>query len=104
MNLQLQKQKKNNTNLKNLEFRVNNAKNYQGKYDIIAFFDCLHDMGDPIGAIQYAKTKLNANGIIMLVEPTADDLPENNFNLIGQMYYSFLQLLVFQLLNLKKLV
>ena len=81
--------KKNNTNLKNLEFRVNNAKNYEGKYDIIAFFDCLHDMGDPIGAIQYAKTKLNANGIIMLVEPTADDLPENNFNLIGQMYYSF---------------
>ena len=60
-----------------------------GKFDIIAFFDCLHDMGDPIGAIQYAKTKLNANGIIMLVEPTADDLPENNFNLIGQMYYSF---------------
>ena len=46
-------------------------------------------MGDPIGAIQYAKTKLNANGIIMLVEPTADNLPENNFNLIGQMYYSF---------------
>ncbi|MDC1023390.1 class I SAM-dependent methyltransferase [Alphaproteobacteria bacterium] len=81
--------KKNNRKLTNLEFRVNNAKNYEGKYDIICFFDCLHDMGDPLGAIKYAKTKLNLNGIIMLVEPTADDLPENNFNLIGQMYYSF---------------
>jgi len=46
-------------------------------------------MGDPLGAIKYAKTKLNRNGIIMLVEPTANNLPENNFNLIGQMYYSF---------------
>ena len=79
----------NNKNLTNLEFRINDAKNYNGHYDIIAFFDCLHDMGDPLGAVQYAKTKLNPNGIIMLVEPTADDLPENNFNLIGQMYYSF---------------
>ena len=72
-----------------MEFRVNNAKNYDGKFDIIAFFDCLHDMGDPLGAIKYARTKLNPNGIIMLVEPTANDLPENNFNLIGQLYYSF---------------
>ena len=81
--------KNNNRKLSNLEFRINNAKNYDGHYDIIAFFDCLHDMGDPLGAIQYAKTKLSPNGMIMLVEPTADDLPENNFNLIGQMYYSF---------------
>ncbi len=81
--------KNNNRKLSNLEFRINNAKNYDGHYDIIAFFDCLHDMGDPLGAIQYAKTKLNPNGMILLVEPTADDLPENNFNLIGQMYYSF---------------
>ena len=68
---------------------LNNSKSPELCQRVIAFFDCLHDMGDPIGAIQYAKTKLNANGIIMLVEPTADDLPENNFNLIGQMYYSF---------------
>ena len=46
-------------------------------------------MGDPLGAIKYAKTKLNPNGIIMLVEPTANDFPENNFNIIGQLYYSF---------------
>ena len=81
--------KENNKSQENLEFKVNNAKNYDGKYDIIAFFDCLHDMGDPLGAIKYAKKKLNPTGLIMLVEPTADDLPENNFNLIGQMYYSF---------------
>ena len=81
--------KKYNGNLENLEFKVGSAKNFNGNFDIISFFDCLHDMGDPVGAIKYAKTKLNKNGIIMLVEPTADDLPENNFNIMGQLYYSF---------------
>jgi len=81
--------KKNIKHYKNLDFQINSAKNFEGNFDIIAFFDCLHDMGDPLGAIKYAKTKLNRNGIIMLVEPTVDDLPKNNFNLIGQMYYSF---------------
>ena len=46
-------------------------------------------MGDPVSAIKYAKSKLNDNGTIMLVEPYADDEVTNNFNLVGQMYYSF---------------
>ena len=86
------KEAKNNSSskgLNNLKYQVASAENYQGKFDIISFFDCLHDMGDPVSAIKYAKSKLNDNGTIMLVEPYADDEVTNNFNLVGQMYYSF---------------
>ena len=76
-------------NLNNLSYRLSTSENYEGKFDIISFFDCLHDMGDPISAIKYAKSKLNSNGVLMLVEPYADENEENNFNIIGQMYYSF---------------
>ena len=75
--------------LKNLDYQIASAENYNGKFDIISFFDCLHDMGDPISAVKYAKSKLNTNGTLMLIEPYADDEVSNNFNLIGQMYYSF---------------
>ena len=75
--------------LNNLNFEVATAQSYQGKFDIIAFFDCLHDMGDPVNALKYAKSKLNKNGLIMLVEPNASDDISKNFNTIGQMYYSF---------------
>ena len=75
--------------LNNLTYQVASGEDYQGKFDIISFFDCLHDMGDPVSAIEYAKSKLNANGTLMLVEPYADDEVSNNFNLVGQMYYSF---------------
>ena len=75
--------------LNNLSYQLSTAESYEGKYDIISFFDCLHDMGDPISAVKYAKSKLNTNGVLMLVEPYADDNEENNFNIIGQMYYSF---------------
>ena len=75
--------------LKNINFEVASANNFKGNFDIIAFFDCLHDMGNPVSALKYAKTKLNKNGLIVLVEPTADDEVQNNFNIIGQMYYSF---------------
>ena len=76
-------------NLNNLSYKLSTSENYEGNFDIISFFDCLHDMGDPISAIKYAKSKLNSNGVLMLVEPYADDDEENNFNIIGQMYYSF---------------
>ena len=87
----IEEAKKNSSSkgLTNLKYQVASSENYQGKFDIISFFDCLHDMGDPISAIQYAKSKLNDNGTIMLVEPYADDEVTNNFNLVGQMYYSF---------------
>ena len=56
-------------NTTNLKYQIASAENFKGKYDIISFFDCLHDMGDPINAIKYAKSKLKANGVLMLVEP-----------------------------------
>jgi hypothetical protein len=46
-------------------------------------------MGDPVAAISYAKTKLKAGGALMIIEPYADDEVSKNFNIIGQMYYSF---------------
>ena len=87
----IQEAKTNSTSkgLKNLDYQIASAENYNGKFDIISFFDCLHDMGDPISAVKYAKSKLNTNGTLMLIEPYADDEVSNNFNLIGQMYYSF---------------
>ena len=75
--------------LKNIEFQVASSTNFKGKYDIISFFDCLHDMGDPVSALKYAKTRLNEGGLVMIVEPTSNDEVEENFNIIGQMYYSF---------------
>ena len=73
--------------LDNIDFQVASAKTFKGNYDIIAFFDCLHDMGDPVNALKYAKSRLNENGLIFIIEPTANDNVEDNFNLIGQMYY-----------------
>ncbi len=54
-------------------FEVADAKSYDGSYDVISFFDCLHDMGDPVGAAKHARTRLNDAGSIVLVEPFAMD-------------------------------
>ena len=75
--------------LKNLSYEVATAESYSGEYDIISFFDCLHDMGDPVAAVSYAKTKLKPGGALMIIEPYANDEVSKNFNIIGQMYYSF---------------
>ena len=61
-----------------VSFEEANAKNYPGSYDLICFFDCLHDMGDPVGAAAYAREHLNPDGTVLLVEPFAlDDKPAN---------------------------
>ena len=73
----------------NLKYETADSKSYGGDFDYIAFFDCLHDMGDPVGAAKYAFDRLNEDGVIILIEPTANDKPEENFNIFGQMYYSF---------------
>ena len=49
------------------------AKSYSGSYDLICFFDCLHDMGDPVGIVRYAREHLNEGGTVLLVEPFAVD-------------------------------
>lgn len=70
-------------------FEVAKATDYptQG-YDLICYFDCLHDMGHPDRALQHADKALAADGSIMLVEPFADDKLENNINVVGRLYYS----------------
>ena len=72
----------------NVRFEVADATSYAGKdFDFIAFFDCLHDMGDPIGAARHAREALTPDGYCMIVEPMAADSPEQNFNPVGRVYY-----------------
>jgi SAM-dependent methyltransferase len=71
-------------------FEVASAKDYPGTdYDLIAFFDCLHDMGDPEGAARYARSVIADDGTVLLVEPFADDHVEDNLNPIGRAFYGF---------------
>ena len=65
------------------------AKNFPGSnYDLVAFFDCLHDMGDPVGAAKHVRQSLHAEGTWLIVEPFAEDRVEANFNPIGRMMYA----------------
>ena len=73
-----------------VRFEVASAKDFPGTgYDVIAYFDCLHDMGDPEGAIAHARTALADDGTIMLVEPYAGDATEDNLNPVGRAFYGF---------------
>ena len=72
-----------------VKFEVSSAKQYPGKgYDFVAFFDCLHDMGDPEGAARHVLETLDRNGTWMIVEPFANDKLEDNLNPIGRVFYS----------------
>ncbi len=65
------------------------AKTYAGRdYDLICFFDCLHDMGDPVGAARHACQALKADGTVLLVEPYAGDRLEENTNPVGRLFYA----------------
>jgi SAM-dependent methyltransferase len=71
-----------------VSFEVVSAKAYPGTgYDLVTFFDCLHDMGDPVGAAGHVRQSLAAGGTWMLVEPYANDRLEDNLNPIGRLYY-----------------
>jgi SAM-dependent methyltransferase len=73
----------------NVEFQVGTAKDYPEKdLDLVAFFDCLHDMGDPAGAAAHVKQSLKADGSWMVVEPMAGDKLEDNLNPLGRIYYA----------------
>jgi len=70
-------------------FEVADARTYRADgYDLICFFDALHDMGDPVGAARHAVKTLAPNGSVMLVEPFANDRTEDNFSPIGRLYYA----------------
>ncbi|WP_263491031.1 class I SAM-dependent methyltransferase [Rhizobium sp. 3T7] len=58
-----------------------------GNYDLIAMFDCLHDMGDPVGAGRHVKESLSADGTWLVVEPFAHDCLKDNLNPVGRVYY-----------------
>ena len=73
----------------NTVFETAGAADYQGAdFDLICFFDCLHDMGDPVGALKHAREVLAEDGTVMLVEPIAADAIEDNLNPVGRVYYS----------------
>ncbi len=75
-------------------FDVSDAKDFPGKdYDFVAVFDCLHDMGDPVGAAAHVRQSLARNGTWMIVEPFANDQLKDNLNPVGRVYYSFSTLL-----------
>lgn len=75
-------------------FEVARAKEYPGKdYDFVAVFDCLHDMGDPVGAATHVRQSLAKDGTWMIVEPFANDDLKDNLNPVGRVYYGFSTLL-----------
>jgi SAM-dependent methyltransferase len=77
-----------------VRFEVAKAKDYPGNdYDFVAVFDCLHDMGDPIGAATHVRKSLADDGTWMIVEPFAKDRLEDNLNPVGRVYYGFSTLL-----------
>jgi SAM-dependent methyltransferase len=75
-------------------FHVEPAASYSGDgYDLVTMFDCLHDMGDPVGAARHVRSTLKPDGTWMIVEPNAGDRVEDNLNPVGRAYYGFSTLL-----------
>ena len=73
----------------NLRFEVSASKDFPGSdYDLVTFFDCLHDMGDPVGAAKHVRQSLKEDGSWMIVEPFANDMYAENHNPVGRVYYS----------------
>jgi hypothetical protein len=72
----------------NARFEVAAAVSYAEKgFDLIAFFDCLHDMADPIGAAKHARQAMADDGTAMIVEPFAGDRVQDNLNPVGRVLY-----------------
>ena len=70
-------------------FEVAAAKEFPGgDYDLVAFFDCLHDMGDPVGAAAHVRAALAPDGTWLIVEPFAHDRLADNLNPVGRIYYA----------------
>jgi ubiquinone/menaquinone biosynthesis C-methylase UbiE len=71
-------------------FEVASAQTFEGHgFDLVATFDCLHDMGDPLGAARHIRSSVAPDGTWLIVEPYASDTLEENFNPIGRIYYNF---------------
>lgn len=74
--------------LPNLRFETSLAANVRGHFGLITMFDCLHDMGDPVGAMKHMRELLAADGACLLVEPVAGDAVEENLHPVGRLYYA----------------
>lgn len=73
----------------NARFETASAKTFPGSgYDLVTFFDCLHDMGDPAGVARHVRASLAPGGTWMIVEPFAGDRVEENLNPVGRVFYS----------------
>jgi hypothetical protein len=73
----------------NTTFERANAHEFPGDaYDLVCFFDCLHDMGDPVGTMRHARNALDADGTVLLVEPFAGETLAANLNPVGRIYYA----------------
>jgi SAM-dependent methyltransferase len=76
--------------LTGITFETAGAKDFPGDYyDFVTFFDCLHDMGDPVGAAKHVRQALKDDGTVMLVEPFAGNSLEENLTPVGRVYYGF---------------
>lgn len=74
---------------KRITFEQASAKDYPAQsYDLVAFFDCLHDMGDPVGAGAHVREAMADDGTWMIVEPFAHDDLADNLNPVGRVFYS----------------
>ena len=72
-----------------VSFEVTSAQTFTGgDYDLVTMFDCLHDMGDPLGAARRIHDALTPDGTWLLVEPFTADTVEGNFNPVGRLYYA----------------
>jgi SAM-dependent methyltransferase len=69
-------------------FEQADAATFPGTYDLVAFFDCLHDMEDPGAAARHTRRALAKDGTWLVVEPFANDRPEDNHNVVGRVFYS----------------
>ncbi len=77
-----------------ISFEHADARTVPGRgYDLVTMFDCLHDMGDPVGAARHVHDLLAPDGTWMVVEPIAGDRVEDNLNPVGRAYYAFSTLL-----------
>jgi SAM-dependent methyltransferase len=72
----------------NVTFEVAGAKDFPGRYDLICLLDCLHDMGDPVGAARHVRQALRPDGVLLLVEPAGADRPEDNHHALGRLFYA----------------
>jgi SAM-dependent methyltransferase len=72
-----------------VSFNQGTAKDFPGNdYDLVCYFDCLHDMGDPVGAARHAYRSLKKDGTVLLVEPYANDTLDDNITPVGRLFYA----------------